>query len=312
MEITSRILNLPQKINIKPEVSNYDWVITTRIFSLIPIEYKPGLYASSHIRGFNLYWRCNEINCKNDLTKDSTRVVCLGGSTTWGDGLNDDETYPAQLGRILNDEVNRESQRFSVINLGIPGLTSYFLVKKGIYDALTINGDIVVIGYGGINDSLHMHYTDRNYRPLYTPFRLLRSFNLYRIIENSLDRYLFYPEPVPRVTKEEFIYNLDASYQFLKEKGLEVIFLTEASLIRDHRYDGYGFSPIKHKEYSASMIEFANRYQIPLIDIEALFKTGSVEMSAHYFLEDGLHWSQAGCNKIARALADVIHRISLY
>ena len=45
------------------------------------------------------------------------RIVCLGGSNTYGPEVNDDETYPAQLERELNGLGPR---RYEVWNAGVP------------------------------------------------------------------------------------------------------------------------------------------------------------------------------------------------
>jgi len=47
----------------------------------------------------------------------SYRIVCIGGSNVYGAGLNDDETWPAQLENKLN---NSCTTRFEVWNLGVP------------------------------------------------------------------------------------------------------------------------------------------------------------------------------------------------
>ena len=49
------------------------------------------------------------------------RILCVGGSTTFGWGLADDESYPAQLQRCLD---GAWPDRWSVINAGVPSYTS--------------------------------------------------------------------------------------------------------------------------------------------------------------------------------------------
>jgi len=79
------------------------------------------------------------------------RVLCLGGSTTAGEDVADDETYPAQLEQLLRARLPGRSIR--VINAGIP---SYDVEKSLDHFQLRLHRlepDVVTI-YHGINDVL--------------------------------------------------------------------------------------------------------------------------------------------------------------
>lgn len=54
---------------------------------------------------------------------NTSRVVCLGDSLTFGHGLEDHEAYPQQLERLLNDRV--PTRRWEVINTGVEGFCTY-------------------------------------------------------------------------------------------------------------------------------------------------------------------------------------------
>jgi lysophospholipase L1-like esterase len=89
-----------------------------------------------------------------DLLQPKTRkrIVVLGGSTTYCIGVDDTETYPAQLQRRLGDG-------YEVINLGVPGYSS---VEHIIQTALwfsDIQPDIAIY-YMGWNDARNMHVCD--------------------------------------------------------------------------------------------------------------------------------------------------------
>ncbi|HYC00188.1 MAG TPA: SGNH/GDSL hydrolase family protein [Candidatus Limnocylindrales bacterium] len=79
------------------------------------------------------------------------RVVTLGASSTFGYHDPDDGTYPAILERILNERCTH-GQRFEVINLGIPHLTSDQIVSLFTAEGLPLRPDVVTF-YEGINDS---------------------------------------------------------------------------------------------------------------------------------------------------------------
>ena len=53
---------------------------------------------------------------------DSTQILILGDSFTFGFGVEDGDSYPRQLERLLNDAAGEES--YIVINAGVPGYST--------------------------------------------------------------------------------------------------------------------------------------------------------------------------------------------
>jgi len=94
------------------------------------------------------------------------RILCLGGSTTYGWKVaSPDQSYPAYLEKILNEEGN---QKYEVINAGIPWGTSaehltHYHFKFHFYDP-----DLVVINAGG-NDAQGL--VEPYYSPDYSHWR---------------------------------------------------------------------------------------------------------------------------------------------
>ena len=80
---------------------------------------------------------------------DAIRVALLGGSTTFGNGVTDVETWPARLQAILGSD-------YQLVNYGVPGYTS----AEGIIQLALIvpesRPDIVVL-YEGWNDIHNYH-----------------------------------------------------------------------------------------------------------------------------------------------------------
>ena len=83
---------------------------------------------------------------------DTFRIFTVGGSTTFGIGAEDDETWPAHLQQIINDEIT--DREIEVINTGTPGFSSS-------YEYTLINGKLsmfdpdLIIVYDGFNDYLY-------------------------------------------------------------------------------------------------------------------------------------------------------------
>lgn len=72
------------------------------------------------------------------------RVVCLGGSSTYGEGVSDNEhTWPAKLESLLSSATS-EGQ-YEVINLGVPGYSSFESLGRFAFMGLELKPDVVVI-----------------------------------------------------------------------------------------------------------------------------------------------------------------------
>ena len=80
---------------------------------------------------------------------DTYRIFTVGGSTTFGVGANGDETWPANLQKIINKEITEK--KIEVINFGAYGAKSeseYILIKNKI---ISLNPDLIIM-YDGWND----------------------------------------------------------------------------------------------------------------------------------------------------------------
>ncbi len=85
------------------------------------------------------------------------RIVALGGSTTFGHALSVDETWPAQLQRMLREQYGYE--HVEVVNLGVPGFHSTDTVVSLATRGLALDPDLV-ISYDGLNDAVVRMYQD--------------------------------------------------------------------------------------------------------------------------------------------------------
>lgn len=67
----------------------------------------------------------NDLGLRNKaigLLTTQMRILAMGDSRTFGDGVNDEETWPAQLEKALNE---RQPGRFEVINAGVSGWNAF-------------------------------------------------------------------------------------------------------------------------------------------------------------------------------------------
>ncbi len=78
----------------------------------------------------------------------AVRVLCVGDSHTYGLDVAEDESYPAQLQALLDA---RAPGHYSVVNLGIPGLSSTQLRERLPVDVSRYAPDLVLVWVGSNN-----------------------------------------------------------------------------------------------------------------------------------------------------------------
>jgi lysophospholipase L1-like esterase len=153
-----------------------------------------GRYADAlvHINGMGL--RGNDFSLMKK--KGEIRIIVFGDSIVFGHGVSDDETFPFQLEKILNQ--NNLSSSFEVLNAGVIGYNTeqeleYFL-KKG----LSFCPDIVIVTFfhndlGNkpefiVKNGKLINYRDRGVSSLH--LRVKEFFRYHSVLYNFLaERY---------------------------------------------------------------------------------------------------------------------------
>jgi lysophospholipase L1-like esterase len=87
----------------------------------------------------------------NPADTQAKRIFCIGGSTTWGDWVADQDTYPSQLAKLIRD---RGFGPYRVYNLGQAGYSSTQSLIRLMLELRRGNIPDVVLFLSGINDSL--------------------------------------------------------------------------------------------------------------------------------------------------------------
>ncbi len=101
------------------------------------------LFVACYLLFAVLLGGCAKREIKN-IDSKGTNIVCFGDSITFGYGANPSEGFPAQLSQMT---------KFTVINAGIDGDTSFEAIKRGESDILDRDPLLVIIEFGG-NDFL--------------------------------------------------------------------------------------------------------------------------------------------------------------
>lgn len=109
------------------------------------------------------------------------RVAILGDSTTFGYGVQDDQSYPAVLQTMLN---NRDKPfRYQTLNFGVAGYSTKEEAVVLEHKALAFDPDVVVIGYN-LNDPDGEHAKEPLYNN-FAPAPWWRNFHLTRFLMES-------------------------------------------------------------------------------------------------------------------------------
>ena len=108
-------------------------------------------YATSNSQGF----RGPEVVVPKPT--GTFRVVLLGGSTTHGWGVNDDETVDTAMRRLFR--VGNPESNVEVVNLAFDGYDSYQLFERLLNDGLRLDPDLVIVN-SGINDVRNARFPD--------------------------------------------------------------------------------------------------------------------------------------------------------
>lgn len=248
--------------------------------------------------------------------KDVYRIAVLGGSNTWGDGIDDpDKIFSEELERILNE---RKTAHYEVINAGVKGYASlqvFVLLKHYVID---YNPDMAIF-YILRNDLVQNWgiYTMREMYQMATSKRLsavrktqstLSQIGLYNglvdIISTLRQELSARTEKKLNLkavkTDEDFRKNLEDIVRVCKENGIQPVFAVEFQSA-DHAI-GYDYIVTDLERY---MIEYAEKMDVPLLNVNRYFF--SKENWREIILpHDWVHLNEKGHKQVGQLLADFL------
>jgi len=199
----------------------------------------------------------------------SIRIVALGDSITNGAGIGED-TYRYLLQRDLPRMTEYEAK---VINAGVNGDITTTAIPRLEGDVLSFSPDYVTIMFG-VNDA-----------------------GYYRPDSDSM-------ADTPRVTAGDFRSNIKFIIDKISETGAKPILITPLPMNRFYAHKDFpayienGLNYIVDK-YSDIIREISNTRNLPLIDINKVFKN---DPDTDKLIPDGIHPNKCG----HRFIADVI------
>jgi len=240
---------------------------------------------------------------------DKVRIVCLGGSTTYGHAQFDrSKVWPEILECLLNQE--SDNLEYEVINAGVPGHGSSNLLARLEKKLLCLKPDLIIIYTGwnlaGSVKSKYAWVPDNIY---YTKQPILKRLNNF-LVDNSIwyikmKEFLTARSKPERSTRMEEIINkiYKSELSILQDDLVQMIGLCKNNAIvpviirypsRDYDYRRYA-DTIKLIEKTASQND------VHLIDCSHYFEFLDEDERAQYFV-DIAHFSDKGHEKIAEII----------
>ncbi len=117
------------------------------------------LYYEGGFKQNNVYgWRGKDFNV---IKPDSVfRIVCMGGSTTYGFGVvNPDSSYPAILQGLLIKQYS--TKKIEVINAGLEAASSFEEIMNYLFKVRYLKPDAIVLKSGGNDAAENLEYYHR-------------------------------------------------------------------------------------------------------------------------------------------------------
>jgi lysophospholipase L1-like esterase len=227
----------------------------------------------------------------------AVRILAIGDSCTFGIGVDDDLTWPAQMEKVLNQT---GGGGFEVINAGVPGYSAFqglrYLAERG----LSLQPDIVIAGFG-FNDSSSWASRSDFEVARGTTLRgwdqeLMRS-RLYVALHN-IAQWIRPPRiPVegfghPRLSAKEFSATLLKMHSVLRSRGVRLIlFIWPYEFQIDPREGSL-------EGYQKVIAAAGASAGIKTVDLVGPFKRAD-----EYPFLDHVHANAAGCHVAAEAIA---------
>lgn len=241
----------------------------------------------------------------------TVRIICLGNSCTFGWRVGLEETYPKQLGKLLNADL--DYKKYEVINGGVTGYSS-FQGKRFLQEQiLEYNPDIITVCYGW-NDLLPAAFgiEDKNQKLPAQTFldiqNVLGQTEVYGFIRGlilarfQVKKSRNSSQIVPRVSPPDFLQNLIEIGQMCSGKHIPVIFLTTpiASLEAFWGKGKVSKTHQWHEVYNKVILNLPQSSNIYILDIASLFENRKDVYDRPQ--DDYIHYNASGHKLIAENL----------
>ena len=120
------------------------------------------------------------INTFEESLKMDLKIICSGGSTTAGLGINNNQTWPNKL----EEKLNKNGYKSKVINAGVYGYDSFQELQNLKYNLIKLKPDILIL-HQGWNEEFEFSAlgTGKNFKP--------------KIARGYFEKYYFFTNNIP-------------------------------------------------------------------------------------------------------------------
>jgi lysophospholipase L1-like esterase len=262
------------------------------------------------------------------------RILCLGGSTTFGTGANEDEaTYPARLEHYLN-QMAPAGVRYEVGNCGVTGYTTAENLINLELRLVELEPDAIVF-YAAANDARPIQA--RGFQPDYSHYRrswpvievspferwMLRNVRLFAWATRGLDPERQYRSLGHPIFVEGFQDLHQRADQGVPAEGLDTFFRNLLHIVEVARANGIvpvvsTFAYCADKEtgrerfletiqaINARLSPFCEDHDVPLLRIDEQL-SNRCEL-----FDDSIHMGDEGCDEHGRVAAEEARRLGLF
>ncbi|MBA3913629.1 MAG: hypothetical protein H0X25_07185 [Acidobacteriales bacterium] len=249
-------------------------------------------------------------------TEGKSTILCLGDSVTYGYGVNDDHSYPAELQKDLQAAY---PGKYAVLNGGVDAYPIPFERQKFLYLwNRGVHPDFVVVGYsfneGGLGHLVAADEKVKNQFAGAVRFKnKVRTIALYNLIVENWARHSYdkmkqkmvpgtnFKEMKPEDVAIRYNADLQQFYDDLLAHNVKPIFVLFTGFNgKTNRYDVGG-------PFQAKFLQFAESHHIPLVRTDEVLGAGQANpFDVQRFFIDRVHMSEAGTAKTAQALAQMV------
>jgi lysophospholipase L1-like esterase len=226
-------------------------------------------------------------------------LLVFGDSITFGYGVSDSDTYPAQLDALLRGRGVR------VLNAGVTGFSSHQVRNYLPSVAQAAQADLAAFCIGW-NDVSQRAISDREYerglRRVMTFEGVADHVYTYRLFQSLFSRGLRARMKAdtkgPRVSEAEYADNLRALASYCRAGRIRPVFVMPPS-----RKQATGEA--RRFPYRATLVAVASAEDVPLVEVPSLGPDSESQDTSAFFL-DSLHLTPAGHARFAAELARLL------
>ncbi|MCK5506705.1 MAG: SGNH/GDSL hydrolase family protein [Thermodesulfovibrionia bacterium] len=189
--------------NVKNILANLSLSVVVIIISLLALEFITRTFWNAGYR-HPYDWRSRIEGYEQSKDEGTFRILLLGDSNAYGQGVSREETFAKLVEKSLNaNNITNKNRKYEVINLAWPGLNSADEYMEYRYKGVKYNPDLVLVAFS-LNDLGGPSDTRLDVRsPIYTrssknrrgkkgwEYSLPISYKLDRFLSNHSDFYLF-------------------------------------------------------------------------------------------------------------------------